>query len=126
MNNIAIQSKFINIYTHLVFFTLKRELKRPAYVAVWTCVTKLEISELCETKIMMFLYTKEYRKDKEPLKQGWNGIFGNSGVRHFSDKITYQDPNIQSQSTEQDCFSCPLETMLDCSVSKALHCLYSK
>lgn len=83
MNNIAIQSKFINIYTHLVFFTLKRELKRPAYVAVWTCVTKLEISELCETKIMMFLYTKEYRKDKEPLKQGWNGIFGNSGVRHF-------------------------------------------
>lgn len=44
----------------------------------------------------------------------------------FSDKITYQDPNIQSQSTEQDCFSCPLETMLDCSVSKALHCLYSK
>lgn len=126
MNNIAIQSKFINIYTHLVFFTLKRELKRPAYVAVWTCVTKLEISELCETKIMMFLYTKEYRKDKEPLKQGWNGIFGNSGVRHFLDKITYQDPNIQSQSTEQDCFSCPLETMLDCSVSKALHCLYSK
>lgn len=41
----------------------------------------------------------------------------------FSDKIAYQDPNKQYQSTEQDCFSCHLE---DCSVSKALHFLYSK